>query len=184
MPRMKEAWFSPLHTYPLLATRYLCFFISASSRALGMAESAKVRYSWCTAIDHIWNAVVWEANSSWTGRCVQLNSSSSVLLRFKFWPRLIARITPERLRMQYFGPDPGVLKKLSLISWDLYLSTQTWGLGRCVHISSYFSRLKNGELLPWFECAGVGVLCQWFGASGVLHIWQRHLISVWLVFLL
>jgi len=30
MPRMKEAWFSPLHTYPLLATRYLRFSITTA----------------------------------------------------------------------------------------------------------------------------------------------------------
>lgn len=52
MPRMKEAWFSPLHTYPLLATRYLCFFIMAPSRVVGTAESARNRYSWCIAIYH------------------------------------------------------------------------------------------------------------------------------------
>lgn len=40
MPRMKEAWFSPLHTYPLLATRYLCFLITAT-KALGMADQLR-----------------------------------------------------------------------------------------------------------------------------------------------
>lgn len=37
MPRMKEAWFSPLHTYPLLATRYLFFLITAT-KVLGMVQ--------------------------------------------------------------------------------------------------------------------------------------------------
>lgn len=35
MPRMKEAWFSPVHTYPLLATRYLCFFVMTAVRSSG-----------------------------------------------------------------------------------------------------------------------------------------------------
>lgn len=35
MPRIKEAWFSPVHTYPLLATRYLCFSIMTAFRSSG-----------------------------------------------------------------------------------------------------------------------------------------------------
>lgn len=118
---MKEAWFSPLHTYPLLATRYLCFFITTTSRAVGMAESAENRYSWCLAIDRTWNVVFWETDSSSVGQCAQFNSS---LLCFKFWQRLMARSTPEGLWMRPFGPDPevGVLKKPKARSPEISIS--------------------------------------------------------------
>lgn len=53
MPRMKEAWFSPLHTYPLLATRYLCFLITAT-KVLGMVDQPRSGIAIVrTSIDHI-----------------------------------------------------------------------------------------------------------------------------------
>lgn len=116
MPRMKEAWFSPLHTYPLLATRYLCFFIPAPPKAVGTAEPARNRYSLCTARYHTWNAVIWEADSSSMGRCAQLNSC--LLLHCKFWPRLVARSTQEGLWPGSRGRSAEKAKS----SRDFYLS--------------------------------------------------------------
>lgn len=156
---MKEAWFSPLHTYPLLATRYLCFFITTASRAVGTAESARNRYSCCTAIYHTWNVVVREADSSSMGRCAQHNSS--LLLHFKFWPRLMARSAPEGLWMWPFGPDPeaGALKKLRAKSPEISISVcKPEGLAEALRCPASPPGWKSLNCCPELDML-VGQLC-------------------------
>lgn len=163
MPRMKEAWFSPLHTYPLLATRYLRFFITTASRVVGTAESARNRYSWCTATYHAWNVVVWETDSSSMGRYAQLNSS--LLFRFKFWPRLMARSTPEGLRTWPFGLDPeaGVLKKLRARSPEIVISVcRPEGLAEALRFPAAPPGWKT-----WNCCPELDVLVWQFCTTGL-----------------
>lgn len=157
----------------------------APSRVVGTAESAGNRYSWCIGIYHTRNVMVWEADFFFSGLMC-----SPVLLSSPLF-QVLAKANGQKHTRWVMDAAiwPGsrgrsAEKAKSSISWDFYLSVQTWGLGRGAQISSCSSRLKKVKLLLWVGCAGVAVLHHWFGAFRGLHMWWRHLISPWLLFLL
>uniref|UniRef100_A0A4W3I8D0 Syntrophin, basic 1 n=1 Tax=Callorhinchus milii TaxID=7868 RepID=A0A4W3I8D0_CALMI len=72
MPRMKEAWFSPAHTYPLLATRLVHSGAGKASPQLGMELSFATRTGTRQGIEtHLFRVESNSSLSSWTRQIVQ-----------------------------------------------------------------------------------------------------------------
>lgn len=124
MPRMKEAWFSPLHTYPLLATRYLRFLCYGHFKRVEMAKAAGSRYSWCIAIYHTWNVIVWIEQQilQWAN----VLSLSPLVSLFQ----VLAEAGDQMHTIRPRSRNRSAEKAKSSFSWDSYLSMQTWGIGR------------------------------------------------------
>ncbi|XP_041044982.1 beta-1-syntrophin [Carcharodon carcharias] len=72
MPRMKESWFSPAHTYPLLATRLVHSGMGRESPQPGMELSFATRTGTRQGIEtHLFRVETSSSLSSWTRHIVQ-----------------------------------------------------------------------------------------------------------------
>lgn len=169
---MKEAWFSPVHTYPLLATRYLCFFIMAAFRSRGNSWVSQEWVQWYIAVVTLEMWLEKQVLLQWADYA-ELNSS---LLHFKFWLRLSTR-NSLGFWMWPLGLDTeaGVLKKLRAQSPEIPISVcRPVSLAERLWLSAAAPGWKKVILLLRVERSGMAVLHHQCGPFGGFHMWWRH----------
>ncbi|MGH0141765.1 UNVERIFIED_CONTAM: hypothetical protein FKN15_074652 [Acipenser sinensis] len=82
MPRMKEAWYGPAHTYPLLATRLVHSGLGKGSPQPGVKLSFETRTGTRQGIEsHLFRAETSKELSEWTRHIVQACHNSAELIK-------------------------------------------------------------------------------------------------------